>query len=262
MTAWRPDSPQVASLPAAASLNRVIRIVSRPGVVRAALEDDFHHFLVEIAHADGVVTAARSESRRFPYSLCPAAGERLGELVGTSVRLPIIRAQAQVQARLQCTHQHDLAVLAMTAAGRGPGSRRYHAVVADGTAPGKPAVLDRDGAVALSWTLADYAVQGPAPYEGLSLGAGFAAWVGETLDEAAAEAALVLRRAVFISRARGTSALLDATPHAFAHGGCWVQQPDRAPSALRERGSAVDFAGRSGLLTADDDAWLAGGMEQ
>jgi hypothetical protein len=260
MTTLKAASPEIASLSAAPSLNRTIRIASGEGVVRAALEDDFHHFLVEIEHRDGVVTAARSKSPRFPYSLCPAAGDRLAALVGASIHDRIVQVQAHADARYQCTHQYELAVLAVSAAGRGVGARVYRAVVADRDAQPQTAMLERDGEVVLRWTLSDYAVAAPAPYAGVALGAGFSAWVSRTLDEAEAEAALVLRRAVFISSGRGMAARLDAMAHASIRGGCWVQQPERARDALRQRGSTLDFAGRSHLLTADDDPWLAGAI--
>jgi hypothetical protein len=38
-----------------------------------------------------------------------------------------------------------------------------------------------------------------------------------------------------------------------------VQQPERAPFALRQKGTSLDFSQRSDLLTADDEQWLAFG---
>ena len=130
--------------------------------------------------------------------------------------------------------------------------------MADQDATPRRALLARDGAVVLRWVLSDYAVQEPAPYAGIGLGAGFSAWVARNLGEDEAEDALVLRRAIFISSGRGLAPWLDAQPHAPMGGGCWVQQPTRAPDALRQRGSTLDFTGQSHLLTAGSEAWLAG----
>ena len=258
MTPSKITPPELELFSASPSLNRVVRIVSGKGRVRAVLEDDFHHFLVEIEHRDGVVTAARSESPRFPYSLCPAAGDHLAELVGVATHQRAVDIQTFADAKFQCTHQYELAVLAIAAAGRGEGTRSYHAVVADRDATPRTALLARDGSMALRWVLSDYAVQEPAPYSGIGLGAGFSAWVARNLDEDEAEDALVLRRAIFISSGRGLAPWLDAQPHAPMGGGCLVQQPTRAPEALRQKGSTLDFTGRSHLLTAGSDAWLAG----
>jgi hypothetical protein len=95
----------------------------------------------------------------------------------------------------------------------------------------------------------------PAPYAGLAIGTGFTGWVRDRLSLDEAEAALVLRRAVFISGGRGVD--LDAPGRTTGPmGGCWVWQPERAASAKRNIGSTQDFTGRAELLTQDDQAWL------
>jgi len=90
-----------------------------------------------------------------------------------------------------------------------------------------------------------------------ALGREFTAWVGTSLGAELAEAALVLRRAVFISNGRGRTEELDRAPHAAPRGGCWVQQPERAPLAFRQKGTSLDFSLRPDVLTADDERWLA-----
>src|SRR3546814_9230972 len=66
------------------------------------------------------------------------------------------------------------------------------------------------------------------------LGRGFTAWAGTSLNTDDAEAALVLRRAIFISGGRGRTEELDRQPHAVARGGCWVQQPERSEEHTSE----------------------------
>ena len=98
-------------------------------------------------------------------------------------------------------------------------------------------------------------IAAPAPYAGVDLNHGFTAWARDlpTLDEA--EAALVLRRAVFISAGRGVN--LDAPGRTTGpRGGCWVWQPERAEQATRNIGSTLDFTARPEALTRDDRAWL------
>ena len=74
------------------------------------------------------------------------------------------------------------------------------------------------------------------------------------MDEA--EAALVLRRAVFISGGRGVD--LDAPDRRMGpRGGCWAWQPERAQRAVRMVGSTLDFTDRADDLTAHDRGWLA-----
>jgi hypothetical protein len=57
-----------------AALHGVIRLAGRQGEMRAALEDDFHHFRVVLCHDGSYVLAVSSEGLRVPYSLCPAPG--------------------------------------------------------------------------------------------------------------------------------------------------------------------------------------------
>ena len=90
----------------------------------------------------------------------------------------------------------------------------------------------------------------------MEIGAGFTQWASAGLSTDEAEAALVLRRAVFISGGRGVD--LD-TPgrRTGPMGGCWVWQPERAADARRNVGSTLDFTGREESLTAADRRWLA-----
>ncbi|MEH6792116.1 hypothetical protein [Parasphingorhabdus sp.] len=240
------------------ALNRVIRIATRTGLARASLEDDFHHFRIEVVHDGSRVTAVNSQSLRNPFTLCPAAGARLTELIGQSLTVRIRDIFAATDARQQCTHQLDLAAFAIAAAARGTGIRRYDARVADDDSqPCRLATVSRGGVEVLAWNFADGKIIAPEPFTGVSLGRGFSSWVSGNLDDETTEAALVLRRSIFISSGRGKIALLDAMEHAAPHGGCWVGQPERAAQALRERGSTSDFTGRAQLLTSKDDAWIS-----
>lgn len=221
------------------------------------MEDDFHHFRVEIAHEGGFVISVDAQSPRSPYSLCPAAGAQLRKLVGLPLSDRTSDVFDRVDARLQCTHQFDLAALAIAAAARRTALRRYDARVSDPLNGLQRAVLLRDGRTVLAWETEARHIVHPAPWAGLALGTGFTAWTTTALDAELAEAALVLRRAVFISSGRGKIALLDALDHAPARGGCWVEQPERAAAAKRKHGSTIDFADAVGRLTRSDDRWLA-----
>jgi hypothetical protein len=162
-------------------------------------------------------------------------------------------------ARQQCTHQLDLAALAVAAAARGTNTRRYDVVVPDQNGGDRHALLARDGIPMLDWVLDGYAIAGPQPFAGQSLAEGFTRWVTQNLNEEAAEAALVLRRGVFISGGRALGYDWNAVRTASPTGKCWVQQAERAERAFREIGAKRDFSGRTELLTQADNAWLAFG---
>lgn len=237
------------------ALNRIVRVTVAAGRARAAVEDDFHHFRLNLRHAAGCVVAIEPESLRFPYSLCPAAGERLHELVGA----PLLPRASDIfrltEPRLQCTHQFDLAALAIARAAQGAGVT-YRIEIPDPVEGRTRARLWRDGRAVLTWDVEGYAISGPEPYAGRGLGAGFTDWVASRFDEAEAEAALVLRRGVFVSRGRRMLEQLDAQRHAPSYGGCWAHQPERAQQALRMVRSWRDFSGDADELGAGDEPWL------
>jgi len=238
---------------------RVIRMSSRDtasgGEVRAVVEDDYHHFRVGLSHDGQRVTRTYSEALRRPYDLCLQAGERLEELVGVQLSPDPTFALRQVDARHQCTHQFDIATLALAAATRGIRARRYEAAVPDAEEGGTVASLARDGVPVLQWAVQGQVVAGPDPYTGRDLGKGFTAWVASSVAPDEAEAALILRRAVFISGGRNVSqAVIEALP---ARSACWVHQPERYYTRQR-MSRRQDFTDRPEALTVDDDAWLAG----
>jgi len=238
------------------SMNRVIRLAARAGEVRATVEDDFHHFRVVVQHDGHRVLNAFTDARRSPYTLCPAAGGRLSALVGQSLTTDLTALTREVDARQQCTHQFDLACLSIAMAARGVGRRRYHAVVHDSHDSRTQATLDRDDERVLAWEMDGDTIVSPPPFSGRTIGTGFTSFVSHELADEEAEAALVLRRAVFITSGRGISEWVDSFPHAMITGGCWVQQPEQHRDALRNKGSTLDFTGRVDELTKDDDAWL------
>lgn len=225
------------------------------GEVRAALEDDFHHFRVAIEHDGARVLSIHGDALRNPYTLCPSAGDRLDDLI----RMPLNEVAGAVtratDASQQCTHQLDLAGLAIALAATGGARRQYDIEVTDRVESRCTATLARDGEPLLRWEVEDTTITGPAPFEGVSLQAGLARWAIQTLPVDVAEATIVLRRGAVISRARNKN--LDVQIHAMPTGRCHAQQPERAAQALRVIGSTWDFSGRPHALCADDAEWLA-----
>ena len=239
--------------------NRRVEIAMREiGVdaleARAAIEDDYHHFRVLLRSGGGVITEARSHALRFPNNFCPAAGTRLAELPGK----PLVASAAEVMeftdARQQCTHQFDLAALAVAALAHRRPHRLYEVSVPDRIDGRTSGAVRRDGVEVLRWALNGHVIQAPALFAGRSIGTGFTAFV-RTLPEGEAEAALVLRRAVFVSQGRGID--IKALGPMGPLGGCWAWQPERAGQVERIPESRLDFSDRPEALVADDQDWLA-----
>lgn len=239
------------------SLNRVIRLNAQPGEVRIVVEDDFHHFRVRLLHDGKIVKDVTSATNRSPYSLCIVAGNRLRELVGMELTTDMTAAFRQTNARLQCTHQHDIAAVAITAAARGTNSCKYYVRVPDAVDGKTRPELFKDDNLILQWDLDYDKIVGPKPYVDLGLGGGFTSWVAENLSHEEAEAALVLRRGIYITRGRHMGDSLDDRGFAPSGGGCWVQQPERYRDAIRNKKSVFDFTDRVEELTSKDEDWLA-----
>ena len=243
------------------SLYRCIEVASRSdgegqGEARAVVEDDFHHFRVTIRARKGRVSEAFSTAPRHPTVLCPTAGSRLVDLIGMPLSAVSAAVMQRTDARTQCTHMIDLAGLAVSALARGIARRNYAVEVPDRVDGRTHAQLHRDGEIVLQWEVDGQTIIGPKPFAGIGIGSGFTGWARDNLSLDEAEAALVLRRGVFISGGRGID--LDAPGRATGPmGGCWVWQPDRAPLATRMVGSTLDFTGRREVLARDDQAWLA-----
>jgi len=224
-------------------------------LVRAAVEDDFHHFRVEVRCSGGQVEHVSGEAPRHPYTLCKSATGELTRLVGMPLSTTAHEVTRFTDATEQCTHLLDLAGLAIAAAARGTTNRLYDIEVPHRLEHGRTHPrLWRDGTLLLEWDVADATIEGPAPYAGINLRHGMARWALSTLPAEEAEAALVLRRATVISVGRTKN--LDAQVHAVANGSCFAHQPRRAEQALRVVGSTLDFSASGEPLCAADRSWL------
>src|SRR3546814_19311545 len=80
--------------------------------------------LVLIRHDGARVTNVEATALRQPFSLCGAAGGRLDELVGQRLLRDTTQFFRIHDALLQCTHQFDLATLAIALAARGRSEER------------------------------------------------------------------------------------------------------------------------------------------
>jgi hypothetical protein len=214
------------------------------GTVAAGVEDEIHHFRLTLRHDGRVVTAVEPDPRRWPWSPCAEAGDRLEELVGLPLGTSVTAAGARTPARQQCTHQFDLATLAVAHAARGRlGRRVYDAVVPDWRTTPFRARLWRDGELVLDWTADTSRVHGPDPFTGVDLRGGFLAWCEATLDPELAEAAVVLRRAAWMSPSRhmDLEAAETGREGGMRDATCWASQPERIETAVRMTGTLRDY---------------------
>lgn len=178
------------------------------------LEDDFHHFRASLRHDGEHVVEMQGEGVRIPWTTCGGSVEPLAALEGKPLSARLHEVMRYVDPRQQCTHLHDAAMLALTnvtrflerfraQGGEDHETHRYDVAIPDRVGGATTATLDRDGERLLTWELDGDVVASPGPFEGVSLmGAAFNLKIERSLDPEAGEAALVLRRACFISMGR------------------------------------------------------------
>ena len=220
------------------ALHRRLLLQASAGVCTAAVEDDFHHFVVTLAHDGQRVTAVEVAAPRTPWTLCPQAAERRHQFVGLPLQPRIPLSLPGIDSKQQCTHQHDLMVLALSHALRG-GRRDYLTHVTDPQDRQQHSRLWRDGELVLDWRLHRTLIESADVFHGRDLRS-VMDWASQALDDDSLEALVVLRRSVMVSGGRAVD--LDRFDHASQimgrmAGGCFVFQPERAEQALRIKGS-------------------------
>jgi hypothetical protein len=228
-----------------------------PGVVVSELEDDFHHFVVELYHDGEQVLSCENTSLRWPWSTCPDAAEPLRKLAGMPLSRRFTAAGAWTDPKANCTHQFDTACHAITHAASGRETRVYDVEIPmRDLDTGETAVRCWvDGSLRLAWSIDWNGIVGAEPpFDAAPWRGGFMRWADATLPEDDAECAIVLRRACDIGMGRNMD--LDAVPVADQlpnnmSGICHTMQPGVAQVAFRHVGSIRDFAAHPERLLPD-----------
>ena len=227
---------------------RAIRITADARSVVAEIEDDFHHFLVEVDHEGGQVTRASGRAVRYPWSACPLAAGELKSLTGMPLTSDPTAIFRFCDPLAQCTHMFEMAGLAVSQAARGCGVRRYDAFVSDPSDGETTAELRCDGEMLLSWRLQDGLIVAPDAFAGRRPG-DIRSRDLRHLPHETAEAVLILRRAVWLAVSRSLDVDAFATAADMGRGGvCFTFQPERAATATRRHGSVRDFSEGPGPL--------------
>jgi hypothetical protein len=186
------------------TFRRRVALEGREGRVVGELQDDFHHFAIDVTHDGERVTAVRGGDLRVPWTTCPGALAPLEGLVGLELTPTLRAAPRYTDPRAHCTHLLDLASYAIAHASRGANETRSYDVCVPDRVDGRTfATVDRDGERILTWEIDRNAIVSPEVFVGHSVaGRGFAAWADETLDADVSEAAQILRRTCLISIGR------------------------------------------------------------
>jgi len=236
------------------ALRRRLKMVAEAGCVRAGVEDAYHSFRLRLHHDGQRVTAIEADFLRIPLSTCPSAGGPLRGFVGMPLDAPWRQVVSIQNPRRNCTHLHDLCTLAMAHALRG-GTRRYDVVVPDEYPDPVWTTLHRDGELLLKWRTFKGKILEPAEFAERPLLRGFSAWANETFSGDDLEAALVLHKGYFVSRARSWN--VEATAgqtvahHEMMRDACFSYSEPQMSIAIRNGGTTIDTSDPATPLLGD-----------
>jgi len=216
------------------AFHRHVLITPRADSASAWVEDDYHHMGVTLHHDGETIVRVAADMVRAPWSTCPGAVEQLAATF-TGARLDTAAARGEKQ--LNCTHLHDMAVIAAGNAG-GMVPIRYEIMVTDKVDAVRIAEITRDGALALRIVERDGIIEAPAEAAGKTLFQ-LGDWIA-SLDREGQEAARLLRWGAIIAHGRAIpmEKQSDATrmpPN------CFTFQESRKGKAKRV-GEVVDFS--------------------
>jgi hypothetical protein len=216
------------------AFHRHVLITPGEGWVSAWVEDDYHHMGVTLRHDGETVVGVEADMVRAPWSTCPGAVQQLS-VTFTGARLD--EAAARGEKPLNCTHLHDMAMIAAAHA-RDGASTRYEITVTDAADGVRIGAITRDGVPVLRIVERANFVEEPVQAAGKTLFQ-LGEWI-TSLDEQGREAARLLRWAAIIAHGRAIpmERQSDATR---MPANCFTFQPGRKEKAQRV-GAVMDFS--------------------
>lgn len=225
---------------------RRIRLTSQQGYVLGELEDCNHGFSVRVYHDFSTVTGIEAQHYRIPFTTCGGAKDPLMKLVGLPVGLTSQELSNRVETRANCTHWLDLSLLAIQHITRCESVREYAIEVPDEADKPTQAKVYCNGNLIHSWILQDWIIQPPSPLAGNTLFKGFSAWANTAFaDEEEKEAAFILQKGYFVSRARRFDidhlAGESASVHTMMAGACYSYSKPQSTIAVRTDKTTRDF---------------------
>ena len=221
----------IARLP---GFRRRFLVVPAPDRVTAAVEDDYHCMAVTLHHDGTTVTSVESVMDRAPWTTCPGAPAMLATTF-TGVALADVARRGEKQTN--CTHLHDLALLAAAHAGD-DAPTRYEILTCDPVDGLVISEIRCDGATILRFEARDDVITAPAEIAGTSLFK-LRGWI-ETLDGPAREAARLLQWGTILAHGRITPMERQSDASRMPPN-CYTFQPDRKGDARRV-GVVLDFS--------------------
>jgi hypothetical protein len=218
---------------AAASIDRLpgfrrrIRITPLQGRVGAEVEDDYHCMRVIVHHDGTAATSIEADLQRAPWSTCPGAVQQLQQ---TFTGVPLAGFGTRGEKRANCTHLHDLAVLAAAHA-KDAAPLVYDILVSDPVEGKRQAELRRNGESVLAWVEQRFQILEPPNLAGFTLDK-LGPWI-DSLDAVQQEQARLLRWGTMLANGRIIPMEKQSDASRLPPGSCYTLQPERAGQAKR-----------------------------
>ncbi len=248
MTEIVSDARAIDSRP---GFRRRVVVSARAGAVAAMLEDDIHCLSVTLRHDGERVTAIEPLFERAPWTTCPGA---LAKLIETFAGAKLADVTARRDKKQNCTHLHDMAVLAAAHAAD-HGETVFDIVATDPVDGQRSLELRRNGEPMLCWREVQGMLAAPAAIAGRTL-LTLRDWIGG-LAGAEQEAARLLQWASIVARGR-TMPMARQAKASDIPPNCYTFQPERAVHA-RLVGARRDFSsGEARPLAGFGEGVLAG----
>lgn len=213
---------------------RRIRVEPGEGAVLAMLEDDIHCMAVTLRHDGETVVAVETATERMPWDTCPGAAAKLIE---TFAGLPLGEVTAKRDKKQNCTHLHDLAVIAAAHA-RDSDALVYDISVSDPVDGVRILAIGRNGVPMHRWVETGGVITAPPAAAGQALFT-MRDWIS-ALEGESQEAARLLQWGALVAHGR-TMPMEEQSLAAQLPPNCYTFQPERAVHAKRI-GQRFDFS--------------------
>ena len=216
--------------------------------VRVELEDANHAFRLQLAHDGRQVTDVTADTLRHPFVTCGEAVGPLRRIVSCPLDADATRLRSGFPQGQNCTHLHDMTLLALAHAREVGLERHYEITVLDERAGRIEASIDCDGTTVHDWMVRDHAIAAPEAHAGRPMMRGFYAWVAQSYSGLALEAAVALQRGYFVAQSRRYRSWpatdYPAKVNNMPDGTCYSYNHGVVDRALRMEGTVWDLTHR------------------
>lgn len=220
--------------------------------VEVELEDCNHAFFLRLRHDGQQVVGLDAEPRRHPFVTCAEAPVPLRGLIGTPLNADTAGLRKRIPPGDNCTHLHDMALLALAHVATPGLERLYDIAVCDERDGMTAARIDCDGVKVHDWEIRAHTVTMPQEYSGKPMMRGFYDWVSACFAGMPLEAAVALQRGYFVAQARRIDRKpaeeFPASVDKMPDGSCYSYNHNVVARAVRIEGTVWDLTNKPELL--------------